>query len=55
MTKEEDKNIDEDVLQWFSHIERMENDNCDILSKSRVHSFLAVLHGINPSLLRPTH
>ena len=26
MTKEEDKNIDEDVLQWFSHIERMEND-----------------------------
>ena len=27
MTKGVDKKIDEGVLQWFSHVERMENDS----------------------------
>ena len=26
MTKGVDERIDEDVLRWFSHVERMEND-----------------------------
>ena len=44
MTKGVDEKIDEDVLRWFGHVERIENDR--IAKKVYVWSMLIAVHWV---------
>ena len=44
VTKEVDERIDEGVLQWFSHLERMENDR--IAKRVYVESVLVIVQWV---------